>query len=170
MDFFLHDHDLVLFGNVLFREFPVVEVHLSIHLQVFVLEPNQILIVLVSLQRDRAVVIEKEVEQRDILRVPVILETERLVDHVEHVVPVKPEEHLRSSVLSGLLYLLSHVLDLDVNVLEAPLRLEAQADRTVYFDSVQCEGVVFLPESSLQFLLVLHCFQFLQVFLLGHQI
>jgi hypothetical protein len=61
-DLFPHHHHLILFCDVPLRNFPVIQVHLSIHLHVLICNAHYVLVVLVSLDWNWRVKVEKQVE------------------------------------------------------------------------------------------------------------
>lgn len=119
-DIIFHHHDLIVSCDVLFRNPSVVNMDLTKHFHVFVLESDQVLVEFVSLDWNWTVVVEEKVEQGNVLSLSIILETEGLVSDVEHQVTEKPEEYLWWSVFSCFLNLISHILYLDIDILQAP--------------------------------------------------
>ena len=119
-DIIFHHHDLIVSCDVLLRNSSVVNMDLTKHFHVFVLESDQVLVEFVSLDWNWTVVVEEKVEQGNVLSLSIVLETEGLVSDVEHQVTEKPEEYLWWSVFSCFLNLISHILYLDIDILQAP--------------------------------------------------
>lgn len=120
----LHYHDFIVSAYEPLRNSSIVYVDLTEHLHVFVLKPNQILVVLMPFDWNRRVVVEKQVEQRHILCLSVIVKSQRLFPNFEHHIPEKPEKHFWRNVLTGLFNLVSHVFHFHVNVLQTSLSFQ----------------------------------------------
>jgi hypothetical protein len=69
-----HNDYFVILCNVSFRDSSVVQMHLTVHLHILVMQTHQILVVFVSLQRNRTVIVEEQIEQRDVFCFSVILQ------------------------------------------------------------------------------------------------
>lgn len=169
-DIVLHHNHLVLAGNISFRDSSIVNVNLTIHFHVLVLETHQILVIFVSLDWDRAVVVKEKVEERNVLSISVVFETERLFSDIEHEVSEESEENFRRSVFASLLNFIGNILDLDINVLEASFGLKTHTDGAVDFDSGKWERIVIRTELFLQLIDRLYLFEFIEVFFFAQQV
>lgn len=118
-----HHNDFIMSANEFLRNLSVINMNLTIHLHILILHSDQILIVFVSLDWDRAVVIKEQVEKWNVFCISVILETEWLFSDIEHHITEESEENFWRSELSSLFDLISDILDFYINILEASFSL-----------------------------------------------
>lgn len=157
-DVILHHNDLVVFGDVSFRQLSVIDVDLAVHFQVFVLKADQILIKLMSLDWNWTVVIEEQIEKWNVFGISVILKTEWLFSDVKHQVTIESEENFWRGVLSSFFNFISNILDFDVNILETSFSLQTHTDCTVDFYSCKWIRIIFSTKSLFN---LLFCLDFL---------
>ena len=169
INFVSHYYNFIVPSNVPFGNLSVVDMHLTEHLQVIVFQSNDILVELVTFYWNRAVVVEEQVEKWYVFSVAVVSQAQRFLSYIEHHVAKVSEKYLWRSVLACFLNFVSHVFDLNVNVLETSLGLQAECDLTVWFDSCKRERIVLLSELLLQLLLWFNLFNLFQVLFLRQQ-
>lgn len=97
-------------------------------------EASEVLPEVISLEEDRRVVVEKEVEERDVPGVSIALKSrEWFVADFEHDVSVVFEQDLWRGKFASCFDLAQHIVHLYVDIVQHPLGLETQGQQSVGF-------------------------------------
>ena len=112
-----HHYDFILSSNVFLRQFSMIEMNLSVHFLIIVIQTNDVFVILMSFQWNWTVIVEEQVEQRNIFSISVVLETQRLLSDFKHTIAIESKENFWRSIFSCLLYFICHILDFYINIL-----------------------------------------------------